>query len=843
MYEDNALDELIEQLGKKEYELFVVNTTAAGVQGEDGNYYTKYLPVTPFLLTNMIYEKGSLGCYQQKYRTDRIRWICFDFDCKEKESPDIYELYQACIKPLVDFLEKKEIHYLQEFSGRRGIHIWIIFDEMISKELGFAILNAILSEVQGVENETEKGKWGLDKFPATGASSSNVVGKQVKFPLSWHRSGSRSYFFEREFQIQYDVESEEFYFNQLMIMRRARMEKAEEVCRKLNVCLPEENQLLYVQYKIGEGIGLSAEDAICYLSKTCVFKAIFERLKMGQPQEIDWFVLLGTLGRLDTDGRILLTILERYPCFDENMTRENVRRYREEYNPATFGYLYELYHMQMEADIRPEETGIDFLLDCIGQDRLQRIERKEAPIRKEMNEFPYLKTIIKKEINYLKDNDEVISVEILNALLHCSNYGLYQYDKTLRKIIRGEKKCKWIDPYDYRIYYRQEADKMRRLVSLGKFERVITTALALKLCQEMKYQWRSYSYQISYTSNQYLFWSWFSSWGRYIREIKCYLEIPFMSKNYVCYIDLKKCYDHVDLLSAYRYLENKLNEIAKNCFEYLAYFNDELMKKIQNGSRVGVPQGPAYARVLAEMYLDCVIEKACVGIESTKYNIFRYVDDIVVFSKDQDTAVKLYHLLNAEFAKVGLPVNQLKTQYPQKIAHMNPTFRKKLLHKDQFNYELVENDYSGLLLERERTQRINQYLGENSFQIDALSYIYSCYSFEEVQYRYFYLYGSQIMSSRKGRGRGFRRFYRFVLHDQELVLHAVQENWFTEIPVNTINFSNLLSTIYYMINDRSVSKTVLDILFVYYLNEDFQYGLLSEENRIVLDSIMAKYGR
>ena len=141
------MNTIIEQLAQKEYELFVVNTTAVAVQGRDGNYYAEYIPVTPFLLKNMLSQKGSLGCYQQKYRTNRIRWICFDFDCKEKENPDIQELYSTCITPLTDFLTKNDIHYLQEFSGRRGIHIWILFEEMITKELGYDIVNTILSQI------------------------------------------------------------------------------------------------------------------------------------------------------------------------------------------------------------------------------------------------------------------------------------------------------------------------------------------------------------------------------------------------------------------------------------------------------------------------------------------------------------------------------------------------------------------------------------------------------------------------------------------------------------------------------------------------------------------------
>lgn len=89
------------------------------------------------------------------------------------------------------------------------------------------------------------------------------------------------------------------------------------------------------------------------------------------------------------------------------------------------------------------------------------------------------------------------------------------------------------------------------------------------------------------------------------------------------------------------------------------------------------------------------------------------------------------------FARASLPLNRNKTRFPQKIADIDQDYRDSLLHRNQFNYELVQNEYSGLLLEYERTDRINHFLKTDTFQIDTLSYIYSCHSFEEAQYRCF----------------------------------------------------------------------------------------------------------
>ena len=45
----------------------------------DRRYITKYFPMSPFVIENMLLKHGSMGCYQQGYRTNRIKWICFDF--------------------------------------------------------------------------------------------------------------------------------------------------------------------------------------------------------------------------------------------------------------------------------------------------------------------------------------------------------------------------------------------------------------------------------------------------------------------------------------------------------------------------------------------------------------------------------------------------------------------------------------------------------------------------------------------------------------------------------------------------------------------------------------------
>ena len=164
---------------------------------------------------------------------------------------------------------------------------------------------------------------------------------------------------------------------------------------------------------------MSPEQVISYLSEILVFRRIFERMRRGQQQEQDWFVLLGTLGRLDSDGEILLTILNRYPGYDESTTRENIRKHRKDYYPATFDYLYQIYNLKMEDTLEQEETGYEYLLRRAGMEKPKRIETEKSHIGDWRDSYSDLKKIIRKEKRYVVDNDEVIPVEIMNlSLIH-----------------------------------------------------------------------------------------------------------------------------------------------------------------------------------------------------------------------------------------------------------------------------------------------------------------------------------------------------------------------------------------------------------------------------------------
>lgn len=810
-------DQLIRNIAKIEYSLFVVNNYAAGIQQKDGRYVTKYFPMSPFVIEQMLLRQGSMGCYQQGYRTNRIRWICFDFDCKEKTEPDVYGLYEHCIAPLTQMLDELGIHYLTEFSGRRGIHVWITFNKLLTKELGFHIVCELEKQCAALTGIKESGEWGLDRFPATDSSRNNIVGKQVKFPLSRHRSGTRSYFFTGCFQKKEDTESEQFLQEQLEILEKYEPNDTEEIVHRLDMNTSGTNaiNIKYRKYRIIGKIEITIEQVIAILSETVVFKRIFQRMQQGLALPQDWTVILGTLYLCDPNAQLVKDMFKRFPNYDEQKTCRNIEKLGDRYFPATFNYLYRIYEITMENNLDGQETSLHYLLRKCGLDQNLLIQFEKLNEKELVSD---IQITVNKEKAYLKENDEVPDVSVWNELSNLNKCDLHFFDVLIESIEKGEK-TEYI-PSNYKVYKRIEgSEKVRTLVSLSAKDRVITTNLALRLCNKMKFTWKSFSYHVSLTSQDQIFYYWYSSWGRFIDHIKVFTEIPFIDSYEVFYIDLKGFYDHIDFLTVFRTFEDLLDDETKNIFIFLTEFNDKLMKQLQNGRRIGVPQGPAYARVIAEMFLDRLLEYACCQFERDKFYMYRYVDDIVFFCNPDINGEKLFKELIGSLPSAGLPINMEKSRYFGKINLLTDEEKNTLLHKESFNYELKENEYTGILIEEERRKKLKDYLMENSFNVGSLGYIFGKNTITEAQEWCLTYYRKDILESCEGRGSNFRKFYEFLFRNEKYMKEILNDHELFLISLDSLNFSNFVHTLYYAVQDHVIAPDIFERIKREYLEK------------------------
>lgn len=827
-------DQLIRNIAQLEYNLFVVNNYAAGIQQNDGRYITKYFPLSPFVIEQMLLRQGSMGCYQQGYRTNRIKWICFDFDCKEKKEPDVYELYERYVEPFLHMLDEVSVRYLTEFSGRRGIHVWVIFDKILTKSLGFRIVCELEQRCKELAEISESTLWGLDRFPATDSSRNNIVGKQVKFPLSCHKSGARSFFFKGDFQKKDDVESEQFLKEQLEILEEYEPNDVMEVVRKLEIDLRSHNDVIkYKKYRIIGEIEITVERVIEILSETRVFSQIFSRMQQGISLPQDWTVLLGTLYLCDSNAHLVKSVFQRFPNYDEQKTYSNIEKLGSRYFPATFDYLYEIYGITMEKGLDGQETSLHYLLRRCGLSENLLVPFEKLNEKKSVSD---ISVTVNKEKVYLKENDEVPDVSIWNNLCNLNQYDLQFYDHLIKNIIKGEKtKC---IPNGFKVYERLESpEKTRNLISLSAKDRVITTNLALRLCSRMKTTWKSFSYHISYVSQDKIFYSWYSSWGRFLDHISVFTEIPFMDNFEVFYIDLKGFYDHIDFLAVYRTFEHLLDEETKNIFIFLTEFNDNLMKQLQNGCRIGVPQGPAYARIIAEMFLDRLLESVCNKFDRSAFYMYRYVDDIVFFCNPEFDGQLLFDELTGFLPSAGLPINMEKSRYFGKIKLMTEQEKNDLLRKESFNYELKENEYTGILIEEEKRKKLKDYLMEKPFNVGSLSYIFGKNTFEEAQNWCLDHFREDILKSREGRGSNFRKFYEFLFRSEKYMKEILDHEELFLISPDSLNFSNFIHTLYYTVQDHVIIPDIFERIKREYL-EELSETELKEDDRVILKALI-----
>lgn len=834
------LSELIRDISKRIYSLFVVNTYAAGIQQKDGRYITKYIPVSAELIERMISSNGSMGCYQQGYKTGYIKWICLDFDCKDKNNPDLIKLYEEIICPVKKTLDQIGLRYLTEFSGRRGIHIWIVFNKIIKKEIGFAVLEEILKRSGMAVFESEK--WGLDLFPATDSSRGNKVGKQVKFPLSCHQSGAMSFLFEGAFHFYENCGSEEFFTEQLDILNRYTPNEWESVIERLGIDaeFKQAYSFKFRQYKIFGCVKTTTDEVIEILSQINVFDSIFKRMKSGRALSKDWTVLLGTLAHCDEDGSILKALLEEFPNYDEKLTLSNIVKLRDSYYPATFGYLYQLYGMEKEEWLLPDETGLSYLLQKKGIDHSVRMSGKDKTFS-ELQGLYDVENTIRKEQKYLLDNDEAPDVHIWNLLHMYNNYDRMKLKNEIEQIeSSGHYYC---NDVSFRVFERIESEKKtRKMVSLSAHDRILTTHLALLFYRsfKMKHQiWSSsFSYIPALTSKNDIFFAWYSSWSFFIHQLKAVLEVPFFDEFSIFYIDLKGFYDHVDFVVISDYISKSIEETPRNILNGLIEINDSIMTKMNSGLRKGVPQGPAYARIIAEVFLGIVLDDI-IQQYSNFVTIYRYVDDIVVLCKPGFDHKKLFSYTVKNLVSKGLPVNMDKSCCFGLIKNLSEKERRLILHSENFIYDLRNARDGHILLTYEKKDNLLKYVQSiESFDINLVGLFFGSETSDVAKRWCFTEHGSEIIKEKYGRGSNYKRFYQYLFSDNDLIREVIEKNWLEEMPLDSINFSNYISVLYISLQTNKIDMIGFGLLRDNHLVKIKNSEGISLEDKTVLDSLL-----
>lgn len=146
-------------------------------------------------------------------------------------------------------------------------------------------------------------------------------------------------------------------------------------------------------------------------------------------------------------------------------------------------------------------------------------------------------------------------------------------------------------------------------------------------------------------------------------------------------IDVSKCFDSIYTHSI-TWATKEKSFIKKNILNgvFATFGNDfdELMQKANYNETNGIVIGPEISRIFAEIIFQRIDKQvSAIAAEAElkigiNFEVRRYVDDIYIFTPDEETAQRIFEIYSNELQKFNLHVNKSKT-----VKHARPFFTKK----------------------------------------------------------------------------------------------------------------------------------------------------------------------
>ncbi|MCE0554955.1 RNA-directed DNA polymerase [Bacillus thuringiensis] len=178
----------------------------------------------------------------------------------------------------------------------------------------------------------------------------------------------------------------------------------------------------------------------------------------------------------------------------------------------------------------------------------------------------------------------------------------------------------------------------------------------------------SYGYKFENSfANYNIFKPWMQQWLIYRNNIMERLNDDILAEHYVIKLDIKNFYSSLNLGRLKTKLIHGPSEIIKEKIntlssEQLSKYNhliDYLIKLCEkdNLEAKGVPQGPAFARYLAEVYL-IELDKYIQSLLEENFNFyFRYVDDMVLILENEEKAKETLDKIQTYLESLDLHLN------------------------------------------------------------------------------------------------------------------------------------------------------------------------------------------
>lgn len=760
-------------------------------QQADGTYRKRQGATSTKLLKKILLDGGSLAVYQKNI-DHSVKWICFDFDViKSYLETQGFITADAALKGVVRAfclgLDDLEIPYLLEFSGNRGYHVWITFVESIPFQTAYEIQQALLTKI---DPKYDHEVIAIDLFPSS-ATPTDGVGIGVKIPLSKHAKSKKYSILigsVDELSKQFHVENltKTLVASQEEILGSHKGTSRREIEEKLDLFfdISTDDQLSQVRIKsVLVQKDFSLEELVEYWAVSSPLSVFSLQISTNQKLNNETRKLLvGILANVRTKavnvGKLLLhNIFERIPGYNEFTTNNAIAKLSSFSFPSQ-EQIEKTAGKKFDSILSPED-----LLKCVipnyesYEDATFELNRRD------------IESVRVAELNYLFMNDEARAHVVIDQLSNT------QTDSQL-SAVKDLIDCP--ENFGFYLHSRLEKEKLRKLVTLEAPARLFTSSFLKQLVYFLDFapSENSYGYRVNKGfKHGFIFQPWLYLWIKFLSNVDAVISDPKFKDFYILKIDISNFYDTIPHNNLKRLLMGGVNPRIDERLKSLSPANYSLYKTYIDvtfriterlmKSRVGLPQGPAYARYFAELYLDNLDQKLSRLTAKDQVVMYqRYVDDIFIVCETEAGAKQALLNLQSDLKVIGLRINENKTKVA-KIGNFVNDFdeyksqaKYAVDHASRDFYDATEaqqnlaiNEFTNLLVSENCDEDLN-------FVFSHLTGIADIDSWKREKF-------FEVMTSRIGRGTLFKNMFNFAIEDQE--------NWPALLEVE--NYSDLQSEV------------------------------------------------
>lgn len=702
-------------------------------QQADGSYRKKAGLVNSELISQELHKQGSIAIYQ-KNNDLTIKWICFDFDILKKciESGLVEKGKIELEQTVCNFchsLEELNIPFLLEYSGNRGFHVWITFDESINYRTGYDIQQSILKYAS---LDFDNRLIGIDLFPHS-TTPTGGVGLGVKIPLSKHKkSGCYSYLLSKKEEVasikKLTALTDMTLTEQIHILESHLSTNRSFLEKRLGIFF-ESYESEYIQHHRIKQIKVnnkpfSLETLLELWRNSEPLRKLTEKIEsLDNLTHKERKLIVGLLCSLECKNApnlssdILHQIFSKLNNYNSNITNSAIQALKN-FNFPTQEKIENTLSCTFEKTFTIEEL----LKTCIPNfvsytDANFEFSNKDIEITRAA------------ELNYLFMNDEVQAKVVIEELSSKDNI---EFLTELESFINGSKK------WGYYKHERNEGNKKRELVTLNSNARVATSCILKQISYylDIKPDGHSHGYQINKGFDKgYIFKPWLYLWLKFISNITDAIENECYNEYYIIKTDINRFYNSISHDSLKRLLQGDGDSQIKDKIQSM---RDETLKRYKKclqaifniteeivGDNKGLPQGPAYARFFAELYLSEIDEKFKRHLINDDILLYeRYVDDIFFVTKSKSEANNLIAELSHSLNLLNLTLNNEKT-IVSKISSFHEIFDK---YRSQSKYAVDQISKTYVTsTDKQKDNAINEFvklIQSDSCQ-DDLSFIFS----------------------------------------------------------------------------------------------------------------------